>query len=232
MILGVTTLWGIPLFVGWAARTIRQTWWTRQADLAQYVLYEAALKSHGESVSEAQRRDREAITAYEWELRQRDLSQLSWWLSLDGPRFEEAIAQLLRILGYDVQRTGGSGDKGVDLRLERPDIGKAIVQCKAHKVPIGPGVVRDLYGTLIDSGVAEGWLIATSEFTAGAQNFASGKPIRLLHIREFLPLEKSAGQTDQADDYEAEERLAIQQEAEMTAPPPDEIKFWPYGRAR
>jgi hypothetical protein len=204
-------------------------WRNRQPDLAQYVLYGAALKSYETSVSEAQRQHKQAIEQFELALRQWNLSQLSWWLGLDGPQFEQEVGQLLRTMGYRVQHMGGSGDRGVDLLIEGPDQRKAIVQCKAHKAPIGPGTVRDLYGALTDSGLPEGWVISTSNFTGGAQEFAKGKPIRLIHIRELLPPGKPAGQTDEADSYDAEERLAIQQEAE--GPPKNEVKA-PNGETR
>ncbi len=169
------------------ASTLR--WRNSQPDLAQYVLYGAALKSHETSVSEAQRQHKQAMEQFELALREWKLTQLSWWLQLDGPQFERAVGEVLTKIGCRVQSMGGSGDRGVDLLIEKPDGRNVIVQCKAHKAPIGPGTVRDLYGALIHSGLPEGWVISTSNFTGGAQDFASGKPIRLIHIQELVPLE-------------------------------------------
>jgi HJR/Mrr/RecB family endonuclease len=55
-----------------------------------------------------------------------------WWKSLDGAKFEQEVALLWEGRGYKVQRTGRSGDEGVDIVLTR-DGAKIIVQCKAQR---------------------------------------------------------------------------------------------------
>jgi HJR/Mrr/RecB family endonuclease len=111
--------------------------------------------------------------------------QVEWWRTLDGWQFEREIAALLRKRGYDVKRTGKPGDCGVDLEL-RCGKGKIVVQCKAHKARVGPGAVRDLYGTLMAQKGQEAWLISTSGFTKETFAFARGKRIRLLKIEDVL----------------------------------------------
>lgn len=112
-----------------------------------------------------------------------------WWQTLDGRRFEVELARELTRLGYDVTLTGRAGDGGVDLVLSRAGR-EVIVQCKAHKNPIGPGPVRDLYGTMIHQSVEEAWLVTTTGFSQAARDFANGKRIRLLRVGELLKADR------------------------------------------
>ena len=112
-------------------------------------------------------------------------TQERWWQSLDGKRFELEIAELFRERGYIVQHTGKRGDEGVDLVFIKNE-NKILVQCKAHKNPVNPSIVRDLYGALTAHGDKEAWVISTSVFTTGAKKFARGKSIRLVTIRDIL----------------------------------------------
>jgi hypothetical protein len=121
-----------------------------------------------------------------------------WWQTLDGRRFEVELAMVLERLGYDVRCTGGAGDGGVDLVLSQAGR-EVIVQCKAHKNPIGPGAVRDLYGAMIHRNASEAWLVTTTGFSRAARDFADGKRIRLLRVRELSkvdqPLDRSISRT-------------------------------------
>jgi hypothetical protein len=56
-----------------------------------------------------------------------------------------------------VRRRHPTHDHGVDLDIARPDL-RAIVQCKRWRHPVGPAVVRDLYGTLLNNGTDLGIL--------------------------------------------------------------------------
>jgi hypothetical protein len=112
-----------------------------------------------------------------------------WWQTLDGRRFEIELAAVLRNLGYDVNWTGRAGDGGVDLVLSRAGR-EVIVQCKAHKNRIGPGPVRDLYGTMIHRNAREAWLVTANGFSQAARDFAHGKGIRLLRVSELLKADR------------------------------------------
>lgn len=130
------------------------------------------------------------LTAKERDRRRKEQELLrqqeSWWKSLDGSSFERELASLLKARGYGVSLQGSSGDGGVDIVLRTSDSQKIIVQCKAHTSTIGPGAVRELYGTMSHAGADESWLVVTSGFTRGCWEFAAGKPIRLLTIRDLL----------------------------------------------
>ena len=112
-------------------------------------------------------------------------TQLSWWQELSGQRFEQEIGLLFEKRGYQVYLQGKSGDGGVDLIISKGS-NKVIVQCKAHKNPIGPHVVRDLYGALTHNKAREAWIISVSRFTKGSWEFAANKPIRLITIEDIL----------------------------------------------
>ncbi len=112
-------------------------------------------------------------------------AQLNWWYSLDGRQFEKELNDLLRLRGYDTNLTQYSADGGVDI-LIRDGKRKIIVQCKAHKNYISPGIIRELYGTMIHEKADEAWLVTTSGFYSGARDFARDKPIRLITIQQLL----------------------------------------------
>lgn len=134
-------------------------------------------------VAEAERRARRARETREEELR----TQATWWRQLDGPSFERELATFLARKGFSVKHTGQSGDDGVDLILEAFSK-KIIVQCKAHAANVGPAPVRELYGCLFHTRADEAWLVATSNFSSSAFEFARGKPLRLLTIPEALDM--------------------------------------------
>ncbi|MFQ5862788.1 MAG: restriction endonuclease [Candidatus Brocadiales bacterium] len=65
---------------------------------------------------------------------------------------------------------------------------KIVIQCKAHKAPVGPGVVRDLYGTLINEKADKALLASVSGFTKGVFEFIEGKPIELIGLNQIIQL--------------------------------------------
>jgi len=117
-------------------------------------------------------------------------TQQEFWVSLRGRRFEEELGHLFSKFGYYVSLTPTSGDQGVDIMLMKG--GKnIIVQCKAHKNPVGPGIVRDLYGTLISFKADEAILASVSGFTTGVLEFVKDKPIKLISLNEILEMQKT-----------------------------------------
>ncbi len=110
---------------------------------------------------------------------------IQWWKTLDGKQFEKELVGLLKQIGYDATLTPYSGDGGVDI-IVREATKRIVVQCKAHRNYISPGVVRELYGTMIHEKADEGWLVTTSGFYSGARAFAHDKPIKLITIQQLL----------------------------------------------
>ena len=114
--------------------------------------------------------------------RRRALSE--YWMSLGGVEFEEELGALYRQLGFHVQSTPVSGDEGIDLIL-RKDGKRIVVQCKGHKAPVGPAVVRELYGSMVAYRADKAILACTGGFTRGVIEFARGKPIELISASEL-----------------------------------------------
>lgn len=123
-------------------------------------------------------RYRRAVTEFRAWL---DRSRRGWWSELSGLRFEQELARLFRALGWDATPTRASGDGGIDIVGKRDGV-KFIVQCKNHKPPIGPSVVRELYGTLLASDAQRAILASVSGFTKGVKEFVEGKPIELIDL--------------------------------------------------
>ena len=112
-------------------------------------------------------------------------------LEMDPTAFEALVAELLGRMGLRVQHTGQAGDGGVDVVAQdtTPLVGgDVIVQVKRYRSPVGPEVVRDLFGTLHHRGASRGLLVTTSRFGPDAHEFAAGKPLRLVSGAELLDL--------------------------------------------
>jgi restriction system protein len=119
--------------------------------------------------------------------KRKEKKQSEYWLSLDGYTFEREIAKLYYGLGYKAKVTKASGDGGIDIKLWRDDE-YIIVQCKNHKNPIGPSVIRDLYGVMHKEKADKVILICSGGFNRGVYDFSNGLPIELLSIKDVISL--------------------------------------------
>ena len=119
-----------------------------------------------------------------------DLQQKSkdYWLNLDGWSFEKKVGALFREIGCkDVDVTSGSGDGGVDIRMSFVNM-RIVVQCKNQKLPVGPGVVRQLFGSLLDEKANAAILVASAGWSKASAEFASGKNIHLIAVEDLIKL--------------------------------------------
>jgi HJR/Mrr/RecB family endonuclease len=114
----------------------------------------------------------------------------NYWLALDGIAFENELAKLFKQMGFTAKLTPPSGDRGIDIILTR-GYETIVVQCKAHKNPVGPAVVRDLYGAMVHTKANKAILASTTGFTKGVYEFASDKPIRLLSLDDIVIMSKT-----------------------------------------
>ena len=107
--------------------------------------------------------------------------------SLTPAEFEEYVGVLFEKEGYGVKRTGGSGDRGIDLVVYQ-NREASVVQCKRYEDDVGPGAVRELIGAMTNAGATHGFLVTTSGFTSGAMEEARKAPyeIGLLDGREIV----------------------------------------------
>ena len=131
------------------------------------------------------------LTKYEWELQEYKKylkgKELDYWYSLSGWAFEAEFEKILNKHGFVTKRTSGSYDGGVDIYAQKNDISYA-VQCKAHKNPIGPSIVRELFGVIMDKKNDKGILVNLGGFTQGVYNFVEGRQIILLDIKDVIEL--------------------------------------------
>ncbi len=114
--------------------------------------------------------------------------------SLNPSEFEAYVGVLFERAGYRVKRTGGKGDRGIDLMVKRN--GKTrVVQCKRYGDDVGPGAVRELIGAMTNAGATQGVLVTTSGFTPGAEREAGKAPydIQLLDGSTLLSWAKRYG---------------------------------------
>jgi restriction system protein len=117
------------------------------------------------------------------------LAQLS---SLSPETFEEFVAELFEALGFEVERVGGSGDEGVDLRLRRNDL-RAIVQCKYHKKSVvGSPELQKFLGSIHHTGSHKGFFVTTTTFSLAAEKFVSENPIELIDGPRLVELVQEA----------------------------------------
>ena len=124
-----------------------------------------------------------------------------YWFSLGGFEFEVAIEKLfIAHFGEgSVVRTKGTGDGGVDIVVTDGDGDKVFIQCKAHKQPVGPHVVRDLYGAMQSAGVRKGMLISLGGVTRGASEFIASKEITVFDVNHVVKMHTSASKRLQND---------------------------------
>ena len=111
-----------------------------------------------------------------------------------SPRaFEHYVAELFERRGYKVEVRGRSGDLGVDLMLTQANGRRAVVQCKRYRHPIGPEIVRELFGTMLHERAAHGFLVTTAEISDGARSWAADKPITLIDGASLVRLNPASG---------------------------------------
>lgn len=111
-------------------------------------------------------------------------------------KFEELIRSLLQEMGFDETKTTAySNDKGVDVRgalkLNPLSVTKVAIQAKRWDHNVGPGVVRELRGSLRLTDGEHGLIITPSDFTAEAkkESQAEGKtPITLINGLQLVDL--------------------------------------------
>lgn len=109
--------------------------------------------------------------------------------ALPWERFEDLLGEAYRREGYRVEETlGGGADGGVDLVLGRQGE-VTLVQCKRWKgKPVPVQIVREMFGILIARGAKAAKVVATTNFTSEAIDFAKGKPIELVGSDDLLTL--------------------------------------------
>jgi hypothetical protein len=125
------------------------------------------------------------VSQYEEAISRYEKTQNTYWKSLKGIKLEKVIAELYKKMGYSVQMTKASGDEGIDLILSKKDE-TIVVQCKGHEKPIGVGVARDIYGSMMHFGANKAILVCPAGFTKGVVQFMTNKPIQLISADDLV----------------------------------------------
>lgn len=128
---------------------------------------------------------------------------VSRWHSVRGLTEDELAqfaCQVYAKMRYRAERTGQTGDHGVDVRLVTPDQQVELVQCKQWSKPVGEREVRDLMGVMMHSKAVRGWLWAPRGFSRPAWDWAHGKPIKLMNDVRIDQLVETAYENGASDD--------------------------------
>lgn len=149
----------------------------KSEDLDKYNQYVADYKLFNELLEEEQRDKEERAKA-------------EYWFSLGGFEFEDEMTNLFTHQGYNATKTQNTGDGGVDIILMDKNMLKTIVQCKAHKKPIGPNDIRALFGVMKADGADGAILINLGGFTQGVKDFAQTNNIVLMDVNDVLELQE------------------------------------------
>lgn len=99
--------------------------------------------------------------------------------TLDGPGFEMYVEQLLRQRGYRVQRTGKSGDLGVDLIAEK-GTQRYAVQVKRQAQPVSRHAISDVVAGKAQYNCNAAMVVTNNLFSPGAQQLAIVNQCRLV----------------------------------------------------
>lgn len=110
---------------------------------------------------------------------------------MSGVEFEEYVGELFEGMGYNVEHTKATGDRGIDLVMRKGNEHIA-VQCKRWSSPVGEPVVRDFFGALVHSGAKLGLIVTTTVFTPQAKSFAEGKPIHLIDLDRLMEISRKS----------------------------------------
>jgi restriction system protein len=139
------------------------------------------------SIEQKERSERLRLQARQADLKLNQLANLT----PDG--FEEFVAELFEALGYEVERCGGTGDEGIDLRVRKHGL-IAVVQCKYHKTGgvIGSPDLQKFLGTIHHAKGHKGFFVTTRTFSLAGEKFVANHPIELIDGPRLVELVREA----------------------------------------
>lgn len=108
---------------------------------------------------------------------------------IDWFRFERVIEALYLSHGYTVRRLGGAHpDGGLDLIVTTPD-DRFVVQCKHwRRETVGVQNIRELLGTLTDSGIPKGVYVTMRGYSDAARDMGVRNGLVLLDEQQLVEL--------------------------------------------
>jgi restriction system protein len=156
---------------------------------------EGAERAQAERAAETIRAEiragREHVERLRHQARRADL-KLKQLATLTPEGFEEFVAELFEALGYDVDRVGGTGDEGADLRVRRRGL-LGVVQCKYHsRGVVGSPELQKFLGTIHHTSSHKGFFVTTRTFSLAAEKFVAEHPIELIDGPRLVELVQEA----------------------------------------
>ena len=117
----------------------------------------------------------------------RGMADLYRLRSLSPAEFEAYTAAAFERRGWRVEIIGreGRADGGIALMLSK-DGRRVVVQCKRYAARVGAPVVRETVGVMVHHRAHGAFVVALSGFTRAAQDWAKGKPVRLIDGNQLL----------------------------------------------
>jgi restriction system protein len=144
-----------------------------------------------EAVRLAVREGRERAERLRHQARRADL-KIKELASLTPEGFEEFVAEVFEAMGYEVERSGGTGDEGADLKVRRRGL-VAVVQCKYHtRGVVGSPELQKFLGTVHHTGSHKGFFVTTRTFSLAAEKFVAEHPIELVDGPRLVELVQEA----------------------------------------
>jgi restriction system protein len=151
----------------------------------------AQVEREYQAIRDVVRRARERAERLRHQARRADL-KLAQLATLTPEGFEEFVAELFEALGYEVERVGGTGDEGADLRVRRDSL-LAIVQCKYHRQGVvGSPELQKFLGTIHHTRSHKGFFVTTRTFSLAAEKFVAEHPIELIDGPRLVELVQEA----------------------------------------
>lgn len=98
-------------------------------------------------------------------------------LTMDWRKFEELVADIFKVAGFDVTLTPGRKDGGIDIiAVQNSSLTGPLthlIQCKRYSHNVGVEPIRGLFGVVTAERANHGICVTTSDFTKEAIRFAN-----------------------------------------------------------
>jgi restriction system protein len=151
----------------------------------------AALEDDLEAIRQTIQEGRERVERMRQHAKRADL-KIAQLATLTPEGFEEFVAEVFEALGYDVERVGGTGDEGADLKVLRRGQ-RGVVQCKYHtRGVVGSPELQKFLGTIHHTRSHKGFFVTTRTFSLAAEKFVAEHPIELIDGPRLVELVQEA----------------------------------------
>lgn len=106
--------------------------------------------------------------------------------------YELICSELLRIVGWEVRGTKGSGDQGIDVIAEYAGK-KLVLQCKLYSKPVGNSAVQEILAGLHFESAQFAAVVTNADYTPSARALAASSNVFLLHHSDLPKFHEKLG---------------------------------------